>query len=88
MSVVGDRQSAVDGLKVAAMVTSASRIYFHAVCVTTVILAPGSCGMGVPSRSSRHHYAGSGGSRCKLPKTEILLLYASLQSSGPPAALL
>ncbi len=35
---------------------------FGGVCVTTVILAPGACRMGGPSRGSCHHFAGSRGS--------------------------
>ena len=35
---------------------------FEGVCVTAVILAPGACGMGGPSRGSCHHFPGSRGS--------------------------
>ena len=36
--------------------------YFEGVSVTTVILVPGACGR-APSRTSCHHFRGSGGSR-------------------------
>ncbi len=35
---------------------------FEGVCVTAVILAPGACGTGGPTRGSCHHFAGSCGS--------------------------
>ncbi len=39
-----------------------STLSFEGVCVTAVILAPGACGMGGPTRGSCHHFAGSRGS--------------------------
>ncbi len=38
-------------------------VWFEGVCVTAVILAPGACGMGGPSRGSCHHFRGSRSSR-------------------------
>ena len=43
-------------------------LLFEGVCVTAVILAPGACGMGGPSRGSCHHFPGSCGSRGEFPK--------------------
>ena len=61
-------------------------ILFEGVCVTSVILAPGACGMG-----SEPRVLPPLASLPRLPrrvaKTQILLLYASLQSSRGPRTL-
>ncbi len=45
---------------------------FEGVCVTAVILAPGACGMGGPSRGSCHHFPGSRGSRGSRDEFQIV----------------